>query len=137
MDISKCCGLGPIDAAGHHPFGARRRRRSRGRTAPGGRRLRGQAVQRQGTAGPGRGRAAPFARAAARLQGDSLPGIADLARPSSVLPTAARTELSEKEVDLLRYLASISGRAISRDEIAGAVWQISPRGSRHARSTCT
>ncbi len=37
-------------------------------------------------------------------------------------------ELSEREIDLLRYLAINAGRAISRDELLTNVWQISPRG---------
>jgi DNA-binding response OmpR family regulator len=40
----------------------------------------------------------------------------------------SRVELSEKEVDLLRYLASHPGRAISRDELLLRVWQLNPRG---------
>jgi DNA-binding response OmpR family regulator len=37
-------------------------------------------------------------------------------------------ELSEREVDLLRYLASNPGRPISREEILSRVWRISPNG---------
>jgi DNA-binding response OmpR family regulator len=39
-----------------------------------------------------------------------------------------RNELSEKEVELLGYLARNRGRAISRDEILQRVWRIEPRG---------
>ena len=38
-----------------------------------------------------------------------------------------RCELSEREVDLLRYLASHPGRAISRDEILQRVWRLDPK----------
>ncbi|MGC4005326.1 MAG: helix-turn-helix domain-containing protein [Pirellulales bacterium] len=39
-----------------------------------------------------------------------------------------RCEFSEKELELIRYLAGNSGRAISRDELLQCVWQLSPRG---------
>ena len=55
-------------------------------------------------------------------------GTADLARAEIRFADGTRSELSEKEVDLLRYLAANSGRAISRDELLLRVWQINPRG---------
>ena len=55
-------------------------------------------------------------------------GTADLARSEVRFADGTRAELSEKEVDLLRYLATNSGRAVSRDELLLRVWQISPRG---------
>ena len=36
--------------------------------------------------------------------------------------------VSEREVDLMRYLASHSGRAISRDELLSRVWRMDPKG---------
>ena len=39
----------------------------------------------------------------------------------------SRAELSEREADLLRYLACHPGRVISRDEILHRVWRIEPR----------
>jgi DNA-binding response OmpR family regulator len=36
--------------------------------------------------------------------------------------------LSEREVDILRYLAASSGRAISREELLQHVWGLDPRG---------
>jgi len=58
-----------------------------------------------------------------------LPGaVADLARFEIRFADGTRVELSEKEADLLRYLASHSGRAISRDELLLRVWQLDPRG---------
>lgn len=39
-----------------------------------------------------------------------------------------RCELSEREVDLLRYLVTNGGRAVSRDELLANVWRISPQG---------
>jgi DNA-binding response OmpR family regulator len=55
-------------------------------------------------------------------------GIADLARREVCFADAQRAELSEKEAELLRYLADNSGRAISRDELLLRVWQLDPRG---------
>ncbi|HEV3415461.1 MAG TPA: response regulator transcription factor [Pirellulales bacterium] len=55
-------------------------------------------------------------------------GVADLARSEIRFDDGERGELSEKEVELLRYLAANAGRAISRDELLLRVWQISPRG---------
>jgi DNA-binding response OmpR family regulator len=55
-------------------------------------------------------------------------GVADLARQEVRYRDGLRIELSEKEVELLRYLASNSGRAISRDELLLRVWQLNPRG---------
>ncbi len=55
-------------------------------------------------------------------------GVADLARQEVRYDDGGRVELSEKEVELLRYLASHAGRAISRDELLLRVWQLNPRG---------
>lgn len=55
-------------------------------------------------------------------------GTADLARREVRFGDGERTELSEREVELLRYLAANHGRAISRDEILANVWRISPQG---------
>jgi DNA-binding response OmpR family regulator len=54
--------------------------------------------------------------------------VADLARFEVRFNDGSRTELSDKEVELLRYLAGNAGRAITRDELLERVWQISPRG---------
>ena len=55
-------------------------------------------------------------------------GLADLARQEIRYDDGTRVDLSEKEVELLRYLASHPGRAISRDELLLRVWQLNPRG---------
>jgi len=55
-------------------------------------------------------------------------GTADLARREVRFRDGTREELSEREVNLLRYLASNVGRAISRDEILTRVWRLDPRG---------
>jgi DNA-binding response OmpR family regulator len=55
-------------------------------------------------------------------------GAADLNRREVRFEDGQRCELSEREVELLRYLAANPGRAISRDEILASVWRISPKG---------
>jgi len=54
-------------------------------------------------------------------------GVADLARREVRFADGRRRDLSEREVDLLRYLAAHAGRAISRDEILERVWRLDPR----------
>jgi two-component system alkaline phosphatase synthesis response regulator PhoP len=55
-------------------------------------------------------------------------GVAQLARCEIVFDDGSRADLSEKEVEILRYLATNPGRAISRDELLRRVWQLDPRG---------
>ncbi len=55
-------------------------------------------------------------------------GTVDLARCEVRFHDGQQVALSEKEVELLRYLATNPGRAISRDELLQRVWQLSPRG---------
>jgi two-component system alkaline phosphatase synthesis response regulator PhoP len=55
-------------------------------------------------------------------------GEADLARREVRFEDGGRSELSEREAELLRYLACHAGRAISREEILSHVWRISPNG---------
>ena len=55
-------------------------------------------------------------------------GTADLARREVRFRDGSREELSEREVELLRYLAENPGRAISREEILTRVWRLDPRG---------
>lgn len=63
-----------------------------------------------------------------QLEKISLPaGVADLARSEVRFHDGTRAELSEREVELLRYLAAHSGRAISRDEILQRVWRLDPK----------
>src|SRR3989440_2440928 len=56
-------------------------------------------------------------------------GVIDLARCEIRFTTGQRAELSEKEMELLRYLASNPDRAISREELLSCVWRIDPRGA--------
>lgn len=53
----------------------------------------------------------------------------DLLRRELRFDSGSRAELSETEVDFLRYLAANPSRAISRDELLRHVWHIEPRGS--------
>jgi DNA-binding response OmpR family regulator len=55
-------------------------------------------------------------------------GVVDLARREVRFAKGGRSELSEREVELLRYLAANSGRAIAREELMANVWRISPQG---------
>jgi DNA-binding response OmpR family regulator len=55
-------------------------------------------------------------------------GRIDLARHEIEFDDGGRAELSEREIDLVRYLASHCGRAVAREEILANVWQISPQG---------
>ena len=59
----------------------------------------------------------------------SLPGMTiDLERREIRHDDGAREELSEREGELLRYLASNAGRAISREELLAKVWKLSSSG---------
>ncbi len=55
-------------------------------------------------------------------------GCIDFARREVRFADGERAELSEKESELLRYLVRNGGRAISREELLGNVWRISPDG---------
>jgi len=55
-------------------------------------------------------------------------GTALLKRREVRYDDGERCELSEREADLLRYLACNSGRAISREEILARVWRIEANG---------
>lgn len=62
---------------------------------------------------------------------DQLPvpcGIVDLRRCELIFEDGSTVELSEREVDILRYLASRAGEPVSRDELMAEVWKIDPRG---------
>jgi DNA-binding response OmpR family regulator len=54
-------------------------------------------------------------------------GVADLARREVRFADGKREELSEREAELLRYLAAHAGRAIARDEILERVWRLPPQ----------
>jgi len=55
-------------------------------------------------------------------------GHADLARREVQFKDGTRHELSQREAELLRYLAANPGRAVSREEILSRVWGIEPTG---------
>ena len=52
----------------------------------------------------------------------------DLERREIVFADGSTREISEKECELLQYLAGSRGRTISRDEILQRVWGLDPRG---------
>ncbi|MHC4661169.1 MAG: response regulator transcription factor [Planctomycetota bacterium] len=54
--------------------------------------------------------------------------IIDLARCEARFGDGERSELSERERDILRHLALNSERAISRDELLARVWRVDPKG---------
>jgi DNA-binding response OmpR family regulator len=64
-----------------------------------------------------------------RLSGTvELPGCAvDLER-REVTRDGRTSELSQREAELLRYLASARGHPVSRDELLQRVWGLDPRG---------
>ncbi len=55
-------------------------------------------------------------------------GWADLARREVRFDDGDRCELSQREAELLEYLARHAGRAISREELLARVWRIDPTG---------
>jgi DNA-binding response OmpR family regulator len=55
-------------------------------------------------------------------------GTIDLARREVRFAKGSRIELSEREAELLRYLATNAGRAVAREELLANVWRIPPRG---------
>jgi DNA-binding response OmpR family regulator len=55
-------------------------------------------------------------------------GLVDMERREVRFDDGRRAEISEREAELLRYLARNTGRAISREEILSNVWRIDPKG---------
>jgi DNA-binding response OmpR family regulator len=55
-------------------------------------------------------------------------GRVDFARCEIQFADGQRVELSEREQQLLRYLACHTGRAVTREELLENVWQIDARG---------
>ena len=55
-------------------------------------------------------------------------GVADLLRREVRFDDGAREELSEREAELLRYLAMHPGRTLAREELLEHVWRITARG---------
>jgi DNA-binding response OmpR family regulator len=52
----------------------------------------------------------------------------DFSKGEVAFPDGAKTMLSDKEGDLLRYLVGSVGRAVSRDELLLRVWGLDPQG---------
>jgi DNA-binding response OmpR family regulator len=57
-------------------------------------------------------------------------GVADLRRCELRFSGGDRDDLSEREIALLRYLATNTGRAVSRDELLANVWRLPVSASR-------
>lgn len=55
-------------------------------------------------------------------------GRIDVARREVRFRDGRRVELSEREIELLHYLAGNSGRAVAREELLANVWRITPQG---------
>lgn len=55
-------------------------------------------------------------------------GTADFARRELRYHDGGRSELSQREAELLAYLSANPGRAISREEILTRVWRLDPKG---------
>jgi DNA-binding response OmpR family regulator len=55
-------------------------------------------------------------------------GQADLERHEVYFDDGRRSELSEREQQLLHYLACHAGRAVSREELLARVWGLNPAG---------
>jgi DNA-binding response OmpR family regulator len=51
-------------------------------------------------------------------------GVADLAKGELRFADGARVELSEREIDLVAYMARNSGRVISRAELLERIWRL-------------
>ncbi|TAH39765.1 MAG: response regulator transcription factor [Planctomycetota bacterium] len=52
----------------------------------------------------------------------------DLDRREVLLPSGATRQLSDREAEILRYLAGNRRRAVSREELLRCVWGLDPRG---------
>jgi DNA-binding response OmpR family regulator len=71
-------------------------------------------------------------RAPARLPSlASVPfegGVVDVANRRLVLKSGRAIDLSEKEADLLFYLAARAGEVVSREQLLAGVWGLDPKG---------
>lgn len=61
-------------------------------------------------------------------------GEVDLENREARFADGERIELSERETELLRYLAVNAGRAIARDEIIQRVWRLNPHAVLESRT---
>jgi DNA-binding response OmpR family regulator len=55
-------------------------------------------------------------------------GTIDLRTRAVTLDNANRVELSEKEADVLMFLAARAGQPVSREQLLAGVWGLSPQG---------
>lgn len=73
--------------------------------------------------------ARPSRRSAVEIAGRTI----DFDRREAVLPGGVRRTLTEREAEVIGYLAANPGRAVSRDELLQHVWGLDPRGT-HTRT---
>ena len=73
--------------------------------------------------------ARPTSRAAIDIAGRSI----DFDRREATLPGGVKRTLTEREAEVIGYLAANPGRAVSRDELLQRVWGLDPRGT-HTRT---
>ncbi|HEX5138229.1 MAG TPA: winged helix-turn-helix domain-containing protein, partial [Planctomycetota bacterium] len=59
---------------------------------------------------------------------NDLPGCTVDLEQRTVTRDGTTSELSQREAELLRYLASARGHPVSRDEILQRVWGLDPHG---------
>src|SRR5262249_3424679 len=63
------------------------------------------------------------------VEGISVAGrTLDFQRREAILADGTRVVLSEREAEILRYLAANRGRTITREELLRRAWGIDPRG---------
>lgn len=71
-------------------------------------------------------------RTPARKPGEtSVPfdgGIVDMVRRALIMDDGQAVELSEKEADVLVFLAARSGQVVSREQLLAGVWGLDPKG---------
>lgn len=73
--------------------------------------------------------ARPSRRETIEIAGRSV----DFDRREATLPGGVRRTLTEREAEVIGYLAANPGRAVSRDELLQHVWGLDPRGT-HTRT---
>jgi len=55
-------------------------------------------------------------------------GAADLARCELCFADGRRAAISQREAELMRYLAANADRAVTREELLAHVWRLDPQG---------
>jgi DNA-binding response OmpR family regulator len=55
-------------------------------------------------------------------------GVVDMVNHSLILESGEMVELSEKEAEVLVFLAARAGQAVSREQLLAGVWGLNPQG---------